>query len=252
MLPLAESTSSALDPARIPRHIAIIMDGNGRWAKQRGSIRIFGHKSALKSVREAVEGCVEVGVRYLTLYTFSTENWRRPRAEVNALMQLLVSSLRKEIQTLSDNGVQLQVIGDMEALPARCKKELQEAQDTTAQNTQLVLTLALSYGSRLDITRAMQEIARQVAAGTLQPEQIDEQVIARHLSTADMPDPELLIRTSGEYRISNFLLWEIAYSELYICDTLWPDFRRQHLFEAIRQYQGRERRFGKISEQLQS
>jgi undecaprenyl diphosphate synthase len=228
------------------------MDGNGRWAKQRGNMRVFGHKSGLKSVREVVEGCVEVGVRYLTLYTFSTENWNRPKAEVNALMQLLVSSLRKEIETLNGNGVQLQVIGDVDSLPAKCRRELREAIETTAHNTKLVLTLALSYGSRRDITQAMQHIARDVQAQVLKPEQVDEALIARYLSTAGMPDPELLIRTSGEYRISNFLLWEIAYSELYICDTLWPDFRRAHLFEAIQQYQGRERRFGKISEQLQS
>jgi undecaprenyl diphosphate synthase len=252
MQSLKAPSAPTLHPDRIPQHVAIIMDGNGRWAKQRGNMRVFGHKSALKSVREVVEGCVEVGVRYLTLYTFSTENWNRPKAEVNALMQLLVSSLRKEIDTLTDNGVQLQVIGDVDSLPARCRRELQEAKETTAQNSKLVLTLALSYGSRKDITQAVQHIARDVQAQLLQPEQVNEALIARYLSTANMPDPELLIRTSGEYRISNFLLWEIAYSELYICDTLWPDFRREHLFEAIRQYQGRERRFGKISEQLQS
>lgn len=246
------SDTQGLDPNRIPEHVAIIMDGNGRWAKQRGNMRIFGHKAALKSVREVVEGATELGVSYLTLYTFSTENWRRPKTEVNALMQLLVSSLRKEAEALNKNKVRLNVIGNLQSLPTKAQSELKEAMDLTAQNSKLVLTLALSYGSRNDIVSAMQAIAREVKEGKLQPEDIDEQTVAGHLSTAGIPDPELMIRTSGEFRVSNFLLWEIAYSELYVTEKFWPDFRKTDLTEAIRQYQTRERRFGKISEQLKA
>jgi undecaprenyl diphosphate synthase len=236
----------------MPRHVAIIMDGNGRWAKQRGNLRVFGHKSALKSVRDVVEGCVQIGIPYLTLYTFSTENWNRPKTEINALMQLLVSALRREANLLHENGVRLRVIGNLEALPGRCQRELQEAMALTDKNQALTLTLALSYGSRADLVQACQALARKVQLGQLKPEEIDSALVSHHLSTSFMPDPELLIRTSGEMRLSNFLLWEIAYSELYVCEKLWPDFRREDLFDAIRHYQARERRFGKTSEQLQA
>lgn len=239
-----------VDLNNLPRHIAVIMDGNGRWAKKRGGLRIFGHQSAITAVRETVEAAAELGVEYLTLYAFSTENWNRPATEINALMQLLVSSIRKETATLNKNNIRLQTIGNVTSLPSSCQRELMEAIDLTKQNTRMTLVLALSYSGRWDITQAVQRLATEVGRGSRKPEEIDESVISEYLSTAGMPDPELLIRTSGEQRISNFLLWQMAYTELYITELLWPDFRKEHLYESIISYQRRERRFGKTSEQL--
>lgn len=239
-----------VDLNNLPRHIAVIMDGNGRWAKKRGGLRIFGHQSAITAVRETVEAAAELGVEYLTLYAFSTENWNRPAMEVSALMQLLVSTIRKETATLNKNNIRLQTIGNTESLPASCQKELEEAMELTKQNSRMTLVLALSYSGRWDITQAVQRLAIEVGQGSIRPEDINESSFAGYLSTAGMPDPELLIRTSGEQRISNFLLWQMAYTELYITELLWPDFRKEHLYEAIISYQRRERRFGKTSEQL--
>ncbi len=239
-----------VDIDNLPKHIAVIMDGNGRWAKQRGGIRIFGHKNAVTAVRETVEAAAELGVEYLTLYAFSTENWSRPASEVSALMQLLVTTIRKEASELNKNNIRLQTIGDTESLPANCRRELQEAMDLTSGNSRMTLVLALSYSGRWEITQAVRKVADKVATGELQADAIDEKTVAAHLQTATMPDPELLIRTSGEMRISNFLLWQLAYTELYITDLLWPDFRKEHLYEAIISYQRRERRFGKTSEQI--
>ncbi len=241
-----------IDPNNLPEHIAIIMDGNGRWAKKQGALRVFGHKSAIKAVRDAVEGSAEIGIKYVTLYAFSTENWNRPKLEVNALMELLVSTLHSEIKTLMDNDIRLSTIGDTSSLPKRCQNELQEAIDKTASNTRMTLVLALSYSGRWDITQAAQKIAEDTAEGRLKAEDIDQNTIDNYLNTSGIPDPELLIRTSGEQRISNFLLWQMAYTEFYITDILWPDFRKEHLVEAILSYQDRERRFGKTSEQLKN
>lgn len=243
---------SLIDPVYLPEHIAIIMDGNGRWAKEKGEDRIHGHHQGVISVREVVEGCGEIGVRYLTLYAFSTENWNRPKAEVDALMELLVSTIRKEVDALKKNNVKLQVIGDVGSLPEICQQELQEGMDITAESTGLNLILALSYSSRWEITRAVKKIADEVKAGSILPENIDADLINQHLCTGKYPDPELMIRTGGEHRVSNFLLYQMAYTELYFTDTHWPDFRKTHLFEAILNYQQRERRFGKTSEQVQS
>jgi undecaprenyl diphosphate synthase len=239
-----------VDLDNLPKHVAVIMDGNGRWAKKRGGLRIFGHQSAITAVRETVEAAAELGVEYLTLYAFSTENWSRPAMEVSALMQLLVSTIRKETATLNKNNIRLQTIGDTASLPKACQKELLEALDITKGNTRMTLVLALSYSGRWDITQAMQRIVSEVGHGNIAPGDIDEATVAGYLSTAGMPDPELLIRTSGEQRISNFLLWQLAYTELFITELLWPDFRKEHLYEAIIAYQRRERRFGKTSEQL--
>jgi len=228
------------------------MDGNGRWAKEKGEDRIHGHHQGVISVREVVEGCGEIGVRYLTLYAFSTENWNRPKAEVDALMELLVSTIRKEVDALKKNNVKLLVIGDVGSLPEICQRELQEGMDITAESTGLNLILALSYSSRWEITRAVKEIAAEVKAGSILPENIDADLFTQHLCTGKYPDPELMIRTGGEHRISNFLLYQMAYTELYFTDIHWPDFRKTHLFEAILNYQQRERRFGKTSEQVQS
>jgi undecaprenyl diphosphate synthase len=244
------SVKAQIDLAALPQHVAIIMDGNGRWARTRGNERIFGHRSAIEAVRDTTEGAAELGVRFLTLYAFSTENWQRPRREVNALMTLLVDTIRAETPTLTENDVRLRAIGDLDRLPGSCKSRLQEAMDLTAGNQRMTLTLALSYGARADLTAAIRELARQAQAGELQPDAIDEARISQALSTAFAPDPELLIRTSGEHRISNFLLWEIAYAEIFFTSKLWPDFRREDLYEAIVNFQRRERRFGKISEQL--
>lgn len=230
----------------VPNHIAIIMDGNGRWAKNRGNMRAFGHKAGVDSVRDITEACAQLGVKYLTLYAFSTENWGRPKREVNALMRLLVSSLRKEADNLNENNIKLATIGQLDRFPEICQQELIEAIDLTKDNDRLHLCLALSYSGRWDITEAFKKIARQVKEDGLDPEEIDDQLISAHLSTAEVPDPDLIIRTSGEYRISNFLLWQLAYSELYITETYWPDFRRNELYEAIRAYQKRDRRFGKL------
>ena len=241
---------SEIDSQNLPAHVAVIMDGNGRWAKQKGGLRIFGHQSAITAVRDTVEAAAEVGVHYLTLYAFSTENWSRPKHEVMALMQLLVHTIRQETATLLKNNIRLQAIGDTTSLPAACQKELAEAMELTRTGTGMTLILALSYSGRWDLTQAARRLAQAVAQGQLLPDQITEQTIAGYLSTAGIPDPELLIRTSGEQRISNFLLWQLAYTELYITDLLWPDFRREHFYEAIQAYQRRERRFGKTSEQL--
>ncbi|MFB2119735.1 isoprenyl transferase [Parapedobacter sp. 2B3] len=239
-----------IDRARLPEHVAIIMDGNGRWAKERGQLRVFGHKNGVKAVRDTVEGAVEIGVKYLTLYAFSTENWNRPKLEVSALMELLVNTINKETKTLMDNGVKLNAIGNLDQLPKKCYTRLQEAMQTTAGNTNCTLTLALSYSARWEITEAARRLARQVQAGEIHPDDIDESVVAQQLATRGMPDPELMIRTSGEQRISNYLLWQLAYAELYFTDKMWPEFRRNDLFEALATYQNRERRFGLTSEQL--
>ncbi|MCX2741346.1 isoprenyl transferase [Pontibacter anaerobius] len=239
-----------VDLGNLPKHIAVIMDGNGRWAKKRGGLRIFGHQNAIKAVRDTVEAAAEMGVEYLTLYAFSTENWSRPAEEVSALMTLLVSTIRKETASLNKNNIRLQTIGNTASLPKACQRELMEAIELTKQNTRMTLVLALSYSGRWDITQAVQRLASEVGHGNIKPEEINEASIAGYLSTAGMPDPELLIRTSGEQRISNFLLWQLAYTELYITELLWPDFRKEHLYEAIVAYQSRERRFGKTSEQI--
>ncbi|MEZ5174393.1 MAG: isoprenyl transferase [Bacteroidia bacterium] len=236
----------------LPAHIAVIMDGNGRWAKAQGKLRTFGHESGVKAVRDTVEACAELGVSFLTLYAFSTENWNRPKFEINALMTLLVSTIAGETKTLMDNNIRLDTIGDTNALPSKARRELEEAKKKTASNTRMTLVLALSYSSRWEITKAVKEISEKVKSGDLSPENVNEQLIASHLNTAGMPDPELLIRTSGEHRISNFLLWQISYAELYFTDKLWPDFRREDLYDAIISFQQRERRFGKTSEQIKT
>jgi len=236
--------------ANIPSHIAIIMDGNGRWAKSKGLFRVAGHEKGTISVREAVEGATEIGVKFLTLYAFSTENWNRPKLEVDTLMKLLVSSLKKEINTLVDKNIRLETIGNTEALPQKAQKELLEVINKTKNNTRMTLTLALSYGSREELIKTIQKISIKVKNDLLSPHLINEAVINEHLYTKNLPDVDLLIRTSGEERISNFLLWQIAYAELYFTEILWPDFRKSDLFEAVLNYQKRERRFGKTSEQL--
>lgn len=237
---------SLIDPKHLPRHIAIIMDGNGRWAKAKGKNRVFGHTEGVKSVKKITEACVQLGIEYLTLYTFSTENWGRPSLEVQALMELLVSTIRKEVNELSAQGVRLHTIGDMAALPQRCQDELQSSMLQTINNKRLVLTLALSYGARWEITQAMKSIARDIADGSIDPNSVSENLISSRLQTAQMPDPELLIRTSGELRISNYLLWQIAYAELYFTDVFWPDFDENELHKAIVAYQKRDRRMGKV------
>jgi undecaprenyl diphosphate synthase len=239
-----------IDLSKLPKHIAIIMDGNGRWAKEKGKLRVFGHRSGVLSVRAVVEGAVELKIGYLTLYTFSLENWNRPKLEVMAIMELIVNTIHREIDTFMDKNVRLNAIGDLELLPKKCYNELTNAMDKTSGNTGLVLTLALSYSSRREILRAVRNIATKVSTGELKTEDIDEEIFEDNLFTKGMPNPELLIRTSGEYRISNYLLWQIAYAELYFTTKLWPDFRKEDFFEAILDYQKRERRFGMISEQL--
>jgi undecaprenyl diphosphate synthase len=235
---------------KLPLHVAIIMDGNGRWAKQKGKLRVFGHQSGVKAVRDTVEGAAEIGIKFLTLYAFSTENWNRPRYEVDALMELLVSTINNERETLNKNNIRLLAIGNLESLPKKCHRELLEVIDDTSKNSRMSLVLALSYSSKWEITEATKQIAEKVKRNELNPESITEQTISEYLCTKNIPDPELLVRTSGEYRISNFLLWQIAYAELYFTDKLWPDCRREDLFEAIYDYQQRERRFGLVSEQL--
>ncbi len=239
-----------IDPEKLPQHVAIIMDGNGRWAKKQGLMRVKGHREGTKAVREVTEACSEIGVKNLTLYAFSTENWNRPKLEVETLMKLLVSSLKKEIKTLQENDIKLNAIGRLENLPAKARQELNEVIKKTSNNKRMTLTLALSYGSREEITTAVKEIAQKVQKGEISEKAIDESVINEHLYTQNLPDVDLLIRTSGEQRISNFLLWQIAYAELYFSEVLWPDYRKDDLFEAIYNYQNRERRFGKTSEQL--
>ena len=235
---------------RLPKHIAIIMDGNGRWAKQQGNARIFGHRNAIKAVRDVCEGCAELGVGYLTLYAFSTENWNRPKMEVSALMDLLVSTINSETETLIKNNIRLNAIGRLTDLPEKVLTNLKEAISRTKDNTGLTLTLALSYSSKIELVDAFRKIAADVNDGKISADQIDDTVISRSLYTADMPDPDLLIRTSGELRISNFMLWQLAYSELYFTSTFWPDFDKEELYKAIVDYQQRERRFGMTSEQL--
>ena len=239
-----------IDFSKLPRHIAVIMDGNGRWAKKKGAMRIFGHKNAVQSVKDVTEGCGELGIKFLTLYAFSTENWGRPKDEVDGLMELLVNTLKKEISTLMENEVKLITIGETSNLPEACQNNLNWAIDKTKNNSGLTLILALSYSGRREITESVRKIAQKAASGELDPSSIDEKVVDQYLQTAGIPAPELLIRTSGEMRISNFLLWQIAYSELYFTHTLWPDFRKENLYEAIWAYQQRERRFGKTSEQM--
>ncbi|HRH69232.1 MAG TPA: isoprenyl transferase [Flavobacteriales bacterium] len=241
---------SRIDPARVPTHIAIIMDGNGRWAERQGEHRVVGHANGVRSVREALTGATEIGVRYLTLYAFSTENWNRPQAEVDALMDLLVKTVVGELDELNANGVRLHAIGDLTSLPKSCKDTLDEAIRATAKNDRITITLALSYSARWELVRMARQLATKAKAGQLDPASIDDGTIATHLATVGMPDPELLIRTSGEQRISNFLLWQIAYAELWFTPVLWPDFRKQHLYQAVLDYQNRERRFGLISEQV--
>lgn len=241
---------ASIDKNNIPKHVAIIMDGNGRWAKQHGEDRIFGHHEGVNSVREIVEACGEIGVKYLTLYAFSTENWNRPKEEVDGLMELLVATISMETPNLHKKGVRLQVIGDILSLPASCQSELQESIDLTAGNSRVTLILALSYSSKWEITEAVKKLAKQVEKGELKSEQINGDLIQKNLSTHAYPDPELMIRTSGEHRISNFLLWQLAYAEFYFTDVFWPDFRKNEFFKAILSYQNRERRFGKTSEQI--
>jgi undecaprenyl diphosphate synthase len=239
-----------IDLTNLPRHIAVIMDGNGRWAKKKGAMRIFGHRNAVQAVRDVTEGCGELGVRFLTLYAFSTENWSRPKEEVAGLMELLVNTLKQEIHRLMENRVRLMTIGETSHLPKDCQENLAWAIDQTKKNTGLTLNIALSYSGRWEIVKAAKEIAGDVRNGKLNIKDIDEATFENYLQTSGIPDPELLIRTSGELRVSNFLLWQIAYTELYITPTLWPDFRKENLYEAIWSYQQRERRFGKTSEQL--
>ncbi len=234
----------------LPKHISIIMDGNGRWAKQKGFLRAFGHEEGTKAVRDVVEGSAELGIENLTLYAFSTENWNRPKLEVDTLMRLLVSSLKKEIKTLIKNNIKLNAIGNLNTLPKKAQKELNEVIEKTKDNNRMTLTLALSYGSREELVHAVKDITQKVKNEELSIDAIDESIINQHLYTQNLPDVDLLIRTSGEQRISNFLLWQIAYAELYFSTILWPDFRREDLYEAIYNYQTRERRFGKTSEQI--
>ncbi len=239
-----------IDLERLPKHIAVIMDGNGRWAKEHGKPRLFGHQNAITAVRETAEAAAELGVSYLTLYAFSTENWNRPVLEVNGLMALLASTIRTEVATLNKNNIRLNAIGDLQSLPKSNYEHLQQAIANTSGNTRMTLTLALSYSGRWDITQAARRMAQDAASGLLKPQDIEQQTIDTYLSTSGMPDPELLVRTSGEERISNFLLWQLAYSELYFTTKYWPDFRKDDLYDAIIDYQHRERRFGKTSEQL--
>jgi len=248
---MQEDLKPQIDLSRLPEHVAIIMDGNGRWAQEKGEDRLFGHFHGVESVRNIVEGAAELGIGYLTLYAFSTENWDRPANEVAGLMSLLVDTIRKEVPTLNKNNIRLQVIGDRQMLPDFAQKELQEALELTAANTGLTLVMALSYSSRWEITNAVKQIALEVKAGTLDPQQITQDTISYYLCTKGIPDPALVIRTSGEFRISNFLLYQLAYAELYFTPILWPDFRKPHLYEAILDFQQRERRFGKTGNQIQ-
>ena len=239
-----------LDKNNIPKHVAIIMDGNGRWAKKKGELRIFGHTNGVGSVREALSAAGEIGVKFLTLYAFSSENWRRPKDEISALMDLLVQSIYNELDDLNSNGVKLATIGDVEVLPKSCQIALKKAIESTKSNKKITLILALSYSSRREISHAVQKMAQKVMNGQLEYTAINEDLISSYLSTANYPDPELLIRTSGENRVSNFLMWQLAYTELYFTKILWPDFKKKNFYKAIYDYQKRERRFGKTSEQL--
>jgi undecaprenyl diphosphate synthase len=243
--------NSDINKDTLPKHVAIIMDGNGRWAKKQSKIRIFGHKVGVKAVRDTVEGAAELGLKYLTLYAFSSENWNRPIKEIDALMELLVNTILDETKTLMDNNIRLEAIGNLEDLPKKCLQNLNTTIEKTSNNSHMTLVLALSYSSKKEVTQAIKNIVKKVENGDLKSDEINEDTIQNHLYTHNIPDPELLIRTSGEQRISNFLLWQIAYSELYFTDILWPDFRRENLYEAIVNYQKRERRFGKTSEQIE-
>lgn len=246
------SFKEKIDTHRLPKHIAVIMDGNGRWAKQQGKNRIFGHTNGVRAVRETAEACAELGVQYLTVYAFSTENWNRPEMEVNALMALLVNTIDGELKTLTKNDIRLGVIGDVDSLPASVAKQLRNAIEKTAHCKRMQLTLALSYSGKAEIVRAMKQIALKVQSGTIGLHEITDDLIHQNLYTYGMPDPELLIRTSGEQRLSNFLLWQLAYAEFYFTEVFWPDFDREELYKAVYTYQNRERRFGKTSEQLHS
>jgi len=246
------SLKDKIDLEKLPRHVAIIMDGNGRWAKMRGRPRTFGHRNGVKSVRETTEAAAELGVEHLTLYAFSTENWNRPKLEIDALMHLLLQTINKETETLLKNNIRLNAIGNLQNLPGKISQGLQKIMDNTAGNDRMTLTLALSYSSRWEIVDTMKKLALQVRENKISIEDLNQEMFANQLNTAGIPDPELLIRTSGEYRISNFLLWQIAYAELYFTPKLWPDFRKEDLYEAILDFQGRERRFGKTSEQIKA
>jgi len=235
---------------RVPKHVAIIMDGNGRWAEGKGMSRVFGHRNALTAVRESIESAAQIGVKAITLYAFSTENWNRPKLEVDALMSLLVNSLKKELSTFQENGVIVNAIGNIENLPKKAKKALNDVIIQTKDNSKIIMTLALSYGSREEIVNAIKNISKKVVNKELSVKEIDENIINNHLYTFNLPEVDLMIRTSGEQRISNFLLWQMAYAELYFTDVLWPDFRKEHFYDAIIDYQNRERRFGKTSEQI--
>lgn len=242
--------STKIDLSKTPQHISIIMDGNGRWAKKQGEHRLFGHNVGVESVREVLKGAKELGVKYLTLYAFSTENWNRPKEEVEGLMDLLVRTIASEVQELHNTGVRLLSIGDIEGLPLSCRSELATAQDQTKNNTEINLILALNYSSKLEIINATKNIAKDFSSGKIQEEDITNELFSSYLTTANIPDPELMIRTSGECRISNFLLWQSAYTEFYFTEILWPDFKKEHLYEAVYNFQNRERRFGMVSEQL--
>lgn len=247
---MPDTLKSKVEKEKVPAHVAVIMDGNGRWAKQRGMMRVLGHRNAIKAVRDTVEAAAEIGVKHLTMYAFSTENWNRPKAEVDALMDLLVSTIEGETATLNQNGIKLNAIGDIDSLPAKTRKELLKAIENTAHNTHMTLHLALSYSGRSEIMRAMKNMLFDLQSNKLDRATLNDDVFASYLYTAGIPDPGLLIRTSGEHRISNFLLWQLAYTEFYFTEKLWPDFRKADFFEAIIDFQQRERRFGKTSEQV--
>lgn len=249
---LATKMKETLDRSNLPRHIAIIMDGNGRWAKKKGAMRIFGHRNAIQAVRESIEGAAELGIEYLTLFSFSTENWSRPQEEVKALMELLVQTILAEVSQMMKNNIRLNAIGDLASLPGQAHEKLVETMQKTSTNTGLTVTLALSYSGQWELTEAAKRIAQKVSEGKLKPEEISQETLANHLDTAGIPDPELMIRTSGEFRISNFLLWQLAYTEMVFTPVLWPDFRKDDLFAAIDDFQKRERRFGKTGEQVNS
>jgi undecaprenyl diphosphate synthase len=245
-----EDLKSKINIEKLPKHIAIIMDGNGRWAKKHGQPRVFGHRSGVKAVRESTEAAAELGVKYVTLYAFSTENWGRPKAEINALMTLLVQTIRKEVATMNKNKIRLQAIGDLKALPSKSYKTLMEGIESTKHNERMTLVLALNYSAKWEIIQAVKNLAKDAVSGKINPDDINEATFDDALSTKGIPHPELMIRTSGEKRISNFLLWQIAYAELAFLPIYWPDFRKEHLYQAIIDYQNRERRFGKTSEQI--
>lgn len=243
------SFKNQINPDQLPVHVSIIMDGNGRWAKKQGKIRTFGHQNGVAAVRDTVEAAAELGIRFLSLYAFSTENWKRPRWEVDALMELLIGTISKETKTLMENNISLRAIGDIESLPKGCRKQLMETIEATSANERMTLILALSYSSRWEIINAVKNIGKEIKAGKLNPDDISDKLFSEYLGTSFCPDPELMIRTSGEHRISNFMLWQLAYTELYFTEKLWPDFRREDFYEAIADYQKRERRYGGVFDQ---